>query len=208
MHKEIQLDQDYVFTFDLYSYNIQTVPASGTIIIVDNSGASVVAETAVSISTSGTISYTFLAAANDTLGENFKITLKWVENGVDNFIYYLFDVVRTPLVNTVRDEDLFRHLRDLRDKVLELTSETTATGTVNTLKCTRLSADNRSFLGGFVEIYINDTTRHEGIITSHTARAETVTFSPSYTVAIDSGLTIRLRTSYQDKINEAYEHFL
>jgi hypothetical protein len=208
MHQEIQVDIDHVFTFDIFDKNIQTVPASGTITIQNNSGTDVVAETAVAVATDGTMSYTFSASDNDALDVNYKITLKWVESGTTKYKYFLFDVVRTPLVNEVRDDDLYPHIEELRTKIKPIVSQTTASGTTTTFKSTRLKADDRSFKGGYVEIYITNTIVHEAIVTAHTAGDDTVTFSPAYTSSIASGLTYRIRPSYQQKIDEAFDNFV
>jgi phage pi2 protein 07 len=208
MHREIQLDKDYTFEFRFYTNGIQLVPSAATVAIFNNSGGTVVAATAGSIDAEGTISYTFLAAANDEDDVNFKVEVKYTVSGVDHYYWELFDVAYTPLNNNVRDEDLYPYVGELRDKVFGKTTRTTSAGSTTTLVSERLKSDRRDWTGGFCEVFITNTTVHEALITGYAKATGTVTFSPAYSTSIGTNLEVRLRSSYQTYIDEAFEEYV
>lgn len=205
MHKEIQEDKAYTFTWRFYDNGIQLVPTAATITITDHNGGAIVTAGICIIDAEGTITYALTAALNDTDGKNFRNELKYTVSSVDHYYYELFDVVKCPLINQVRDEDLFIYVGELRDKIYEKTLVTTSAGSTTTLLDTKLKADRRTWKGGHVEIYINNNITHEGIITAYTSTSGTVTFTPAYSVAIPITITYRIRTGYQDIIDIAYD---
>jgi hypothetical protein len=210
MRQEIEQSQDYTFTWSFYDNNIKLVPISGTIVVTKPGGDDLVSETAVSIATDGTISYTLLAANTGTIDPNYKITLSYTVSGVTTRQFYLFDIVKTPIVNTVRDEDLFQYVEELRDKNSPFVVETTSAGTAVTFISTELIPLNVDFKGGDVEISIIDTDIHSAEITAWDKNTGTVTFSPAYSTAADmvAGLTVKVRGSYQRFIDEAYNEIV
>lgn len=206
MHVEIQVDKDYTFSWPFYDRAGQIVPTSATVNIYDKAGSTVVSASG-SISTAGTITYTFAEADNDTEGINFKVVLDYVYAGETIRVVNLFDVVKYPLQNLVTEDDLFTYVPELRDKVFELNSFTTSAGTTTTLIDTRLTTENRQYKGGRVEIYI-DSTLHEAKVSNYASATGTITFTPAYTSVIASGTKYCLRDSYQDTIDVAYNNFV
>jgi hypothetical protein len=204
MRLEIQKSQDYPFTWSFYDKNIQEVPTSGTIKVYKPGGSTLVDTTAVSINTAGTISYTLLAANTGTVDYNYKIELTYTVDGVTSRPFYLFDIAETPLINTVRDEDLFQYVEELRDKVTPFQKETTSAGSTTTFVSTELSPLNIDFKGGDVELYITDTLTHRAEITGWNKTTDTATFTPAYTATIASGTRFNIRASYQRFIDETY----
>jgi len=208
LRKEIQKDQSYLFEWSFFDKNIQEVPASGTISVYNNSGTALVSAAAVSIETDGVIKYLLDATYTTTLDYNYKIELTYRVGDITHRPFYLFDVVNTPLQNTVRDEDLFQFAPDLRDKVQTNMVETTSTGTTTTFISTELRALNLDFKGGNCEILITDTTKHYAEITGWESDANRATFQPAYTSAVASGLKVRIRASFQRFIDDAWERFV
>lgn len=202
MHIEIAKDIAYTFEREYFIKGIQQVPSSGTAIVYDNNGGEAQASTVLSIDAAGKMSFSFTAENNDKDDRNFKIKWSFV---VTNTIiqYQLFDVVINPLTNNITDKDLFDYLPDLNSDIKELFGETTSIGSTTTLVSTRLTADKRDWTGGFIEIYIDGSTVHYARISTYASG--TVTFTPAYSVAIASELKYRIRTSYQDFIDKAYE---
>ncbi len=182
------------------------MPVSGTITVYKPGGnTELVSSTAVSIETDGEIKYTLSAANTATVDKNYKIELTYQ---VDDTVYrpfYLFSIVETPLINTVRDEDLFHYVPELRNKITPNVIETTSIGTTSTLISTELTAYNLDFKGGYTTIYIDDTTEHKAEITAWVPETSTITFTPGYTANIASGLKAQIRASYQRFIDEAYQ---
>jgi hypothetical protein len=203
-NREIQKSKDYVFSWSFYDYNIQDVPTEGTIKVYKPGGGTLVDTTAVSIDSAGTITYTLQAANTSVIDYNYKIELIYTSNGVEYRPFYLFDIVETPLINTVRDEDLFQYVEELRDKNTPFTKDTTDTGTTTTLISSELVPLNINFKGGDLEIYLTDTTSHRAEITAWNSTLGTVTFTPAYTSVISTGLRFDIRASYQRFIDEAY----
>lgn len=206
MHLEIKKDKDYTFSLSLIEYNIQSIPDSGVVTIKDNSGSSV-STGAVTVATDGTMSYTFLAADNNLQANNFSI--EWALTTGTTVSYYnsLFDVVLMPLNNLVNDSDLFIHCKEMSEKA-ELVYSTTAEGTTTTLISNRFETSRIEWLGGSVRIYIDDSTTHDAKITAYNDVNNTITFSPEYTAVIPSGVSFKIRASYQSIIDEAFNNFV
>ncbi len=208
MHLEIQKSKDHTFTWSFYDHNVQEIPVTGTVTVYDNGGAEVVASTAVAIETDGEIKYTLLAANTGTCARNFKIELFYQVGDVKKYPFYLYDVVETPLLNEVRDEDLFTHLPSLRTIVKQTVEETTAAGTTTTFISRDLCSRDVDYKGGFVTIYLDDTTTHDARITAYDKTNGQVTFTPAYTSSIGADLKFTIRSSYQEQIDEAYNSFV
>lgn len=209
MHKEIQVDKAKTFTWRFYSNGIQLIPSAAKITISNKNGTVIVDAASGTIDAEGTITYAFSAVLNNTDDINFKAEVKYTVSSVDYYYWELFDVVYTPLTNNVRDEDLFKYVGELRGKIFEDLISTTSTGTTTTAVSTDLKSDKRDWTGGFCEIYISQAITHEALITGYAKSTGTITFTPAYTSAIASGLKVRLRTSYQEFIDEAFnEHVI
>jgi len=206
MRIEIEKDQPYTFTWSFYDRNIQEIPVSGNITVYKNDGTTLVSETDVSIETDGEIKYTISATNTATEACNYKIELEYQVGDLKSRLYYLYDVVYTPLVNTVRDEDLFKYVKELRDKHKQYVKETTALGTSASFISSELNSLGTNFKGGDVEIYISDTLTHNALVTNWEKALNRITFSPTYTSSIESGKRFTIRPSYQDDIDEAYDN--
>lgn len=207
MDREIQKSKDYIFTWKKYQNGLQIIPTSAVITIFDNGGTSKQTG-AGSIDSEGTITYTFLAANNSTQNKNFKINLVYIYNAKSYEENQLFDVVLTPLVNTVSDNDLFVFLPDLRKNIFEITGETDTNGTLSTLQDNMLKSDNRDFTGGKVEIFVLDTKVHEANITTYSKTTGIITFSPSYSSTITNGIKYMVRESYSNLIQTSFDSFV
>lgn len=205
---EIQQDKDYVFSWSFYDKNIQQVPVEGTVTVTKPGGTELVASTAVSIETDGEIKYTLSSDYTTTVDENYRVELVYKVGDVWYRPFYLFDIVKTPLQNTVRDEDLFYHIGELRTQIKPIMIETTSTGTKSTLISTELKSFNIDFKGGMCEIFIDDTTTHQAEITNWEEALNKITFTPAYTANIASSDKVRIRASYQRFIDEAWNNFV
>lgn len=206
MKVEIQKSKSHTFEWSFYDKNIKEVPVSGTIKITKPGGSTALVDTTVvSVETDGTILYTLASANTGTLGKNYKIELTYQVGDVVKRPFYLFDIVETPLVNTVRDEDLFQYVEELRAQGQTYVKETSSAGTTSTLISNELNFLNVDFKGGNVEIFIDDTTNHDAEITAWDKNTSTITFSPAYSVSIGTGLKFTIRASFQRFINRAYE---
>jgi hypothetical protein len=202
---EIQKSVSHTFEWTFYDHNIQEIPVSGTVTIYKPGGdTELVASTAVSIETDGTIKYTLESSNTGTVDRNYKIALTYQVGDVVKRPFYLFDIVETPLQNTVRDEDLFKYVGELRDKTFNQVIETTSAGTATTFISTELASLNQDFKGGNAEIYLDDTTTHMAEITNYESDIYRCTFTPAYTSAISVNLKILIRSSFQRYIDTAY----
>jgi hypothetical protein len=204
MKAEIQKSISHTFEWSFYDMNIKEVPVSGTIKVYKPGGSTLVDTTAVSIETDGTIKYTLSSSNTGTVDKNYKIELTYQVGDVVSRPFYLFDIAETPLQNTVRDEDLFDYVPELRDKTSTNIVKTSSTGTTSTFYSTELNRLNIDFKGGSCEIYITDTTPHAAEITLWEKTISRITFTPAYTAAIASGAKVTIRASYQEFINRAY----
>lgn len=204
MHREIQVDKDFTFTFKFYDLGVQSVPSSATVSIFNNSGTSLQTG-AGTIDSDGTITFIFLEANNDDDERNFKVQVEYVVSTVTKFHFELFDVVVTPLTNNVRDEDLFVYMESLRGTLFTADFLTSSDGTTSTLISTDFLKDQRDWKGGLVQIFISNTITHEARITAFSRSTNTITFTPAYIAVIAMTKEFRIRDSYQTIINKAYD---
>jgi hypothetical protein len=204
MRNEIEKDQDHTFSWSFHDRNIQEIPVEGTIIVYKNDGTTLVSSTAVSIETDGEIKYTLSASNTTDVACNYKIELQYKVGDVITRDFYLFDIVYTPLNDNTRDEDLFKYVPELRNKYTPYVKETTALGTSSSLISKELEPLNIDFKGGHVDIYVDDTTVHSAEIINWEPALFRASFSPVYTSSIASGVRFRIRSSFQDFIDEAY----
>jgi hypothetical protein len=203
--REYQVDKAHTFTWSFYTRDIQDVPSYATVSIADN-GGSVLSSGSGSIDSTGTISYIFSAVANSIEGRNFRLTLTYTVSGVETVRHYLFDVVLTPLVCDVTDEDLFQYVPELRNKIKDTDGTATSAGTTVTIYSDLLKNDGRSFKGGRISIFQSDTLRHDAKITDFSSG--TVTFTPATTTAIASGTPYTIRPSFQTIIDTAFDQHI
>ena len=211
MYQEIKAGKDHTFVWEFYSDNIAELPVGGNITVYKNTGTVLIAETPVTINTAGVISYTLPASATsdeDRMRKNYKIELEYYVNQTTNYRSYLFDVVQTPITNDVRDDDLFLHLSELRSRVQERTIKTSSAGTTTTIIADALKTENRNYRGGLLDIFKTNAPTHHARITAHNEETNTLTFDPPNDVIVADETTIRIRDSFQDLINEAYENFV
>ena len=206
MHLEIRKSTAYTFTWDFFEYDIQEVPSTGTITIYKKTGAELVSETSVSIDSVGQIAYTISATDTATVDINYKIQLKYRIGDLYYYKHYLFDIVECPIVNVVKDSDLFELVPELRNDITEVTMETTAAGSTSTLVCSKLANDERNYKGGRIEIFISDTIVHPAKITNHVSN--TLTFSPAYSSAIGNSTVFKIRPSFQYIIDRAFNDYV
>lgn len=210
MKIEIIQSQPYLFEWSFYDSNIKEIPVDGTISIYKPGSTSspLVDNAAVSIETDGTMNYLMSADDTETVDKNYKIELTYQVGDVVKRPFYLFSIVKTPLINEVRDEDLFQHVPELRDKASTNVVETTSAGAASTLVSSELNYLNLDFKGGTCTIYIDDTTTHKAEITAWNKELSAITFSPAYSTSILSGLKVSIRASYQRYIDDAYNNFV
>jgi hypothetical protein len=202
--REYRVNSDIKLEFNFYENDLQQIPTAATITIYNPAGTSLVSTTA-AIATDGTISYSFSKTLNTNEGRNFRADLLYTIGGVQDGKSILFDVVKTPLINDVTDEDLFVYLPELRNKIKDTATQTTANGANNYLYAELLKNDGRQFAGGRVSIFFT-TGRHDAKITAFNQAAGMITFSPAAPAVVSSGVSITLRPSFQKFINTAFEN--
>lgn len=212
LHKEIRLRTNETFTWRFYEYAMQIVPTSAAVSVYNKNGTAIVNDEACVIDADGTIHYVLPGTLITSCDVNYKVELSY---SYFSSIYYpeeitqyhneLFDVVKAPLINLVTDTDLFIYLPELRDKVGEKNGTSTSDGTTSTIKDTELKSDDRNFKGGYIEIYISDSSFFRAQVTDFERSTGTVTFSPAYSTAITSGKKYFIRSSYQALIEAAFE---
>ena len=200
--REIEKDKAYTFTFKYFSDSVQQIPSAATVTIYDAASTTALSTGAGSIDASGTVTYTFSQALNDTEGENFMAKCDATIGSVVETQREVFDVVITALRNSVIDDDLYTYIPDLRDVIADFSGETNGTGTTSTFVDSALTTLKSDYKGGYGVIYIDEDTEHEFKVTSYSDG--TVTFAPVYTAAIGTGIRYRIRSSYSEQIEQAF----
>jgi hypothetical protein len=204
IHKEIEVDKAYTFSWKLYRNAIQITPTSATVTITNNSGGSVQTGSG-TIGSGGTVTYELTAANNDTIDENYKALLSYVYNSATTTQAELFDVVKQPIVNLVTDTDLYVYLDDLRRKLYTFSGESDNTGNLNVIQDDALKSDDRTWAGGKVEIYISDTIVHSANVTAFDSTTGNISFSPAYSSTVASSVKYVIRDSYTPQITLAFD---
>ena len=101
-----------------YEDNIQLIPTSASITIVQADGtamASPVASAVCSVDAFGTMSYAMSATNTAELGENFKATFTYIVGTVTYVHTLLFDIVLSRIGIEITDQDLIDDLSILKD---------------------------------------------------------------------------------------------
>lgn len=209
MKREIQEGKDYTFEWKFYRDNLQIIPTSVTLTFYDSSGTELVTDTSgtaslITIAADGTITYTLDADYTTPDDPNYKVIIKYTYGGIEYEQAELYDVAVMPLTNNSRDEDLFVYLPELRTKIQEYRGQVASTGTTSAFVDNNLKADYRSFKGGRGELYLTATEKVLFEVTNFARSTGTISFTPTQTEAVASGLRFTLRSSYQDIIDEAY----
>ena len=214
-HQEIQKDKAWSYVKRLYADNIQIIPTDvtlsfytrgGTLLISDDSDGSV------TIAADGTISYTLGATYTSLIDEYYKVVIDYIAGGASYSFSENYSVVAVPLVNNVRDEDLFVYCDELRNKILPKSGLTSDNGTTSTLVDKNLQNDYRDYLGGRGEVIVTDGNgdpeKVEFEITAFAKSTGTISFSPAASVVVGSGIRYIIRPSYKKYIEEAYDQFV
>jgi hypothetical protein len=111
-------DRAFTFTMRAYSSGTQVVPSSATITIRKPGGAALatpVSGASVTVAGGGDMTYALIAGNTSELGANYIADVAYVVSGTTYDARFLFDVVRTPLLNVVLQADLVFHHPDLTD---------------------------------------------------------------------------------------------
>lgn len=211
--REVGVNQDYIFKETYFEKGLAIIPTSATITIYNQSGVVVINGASMTVNTTtGELTYTWLAASNTKEENNFKVMITYVYNAISTKTNYLIDVVKNPLRCIVSDEDLFIQIGELREKVKEKTVSTDTIGTVNACVIKNLLTDVRDYTGGYVSFFIDSdptcTIQHDARILSHSQITGAITFSPSYTCSIPAQTTCRIRPSYKQSIDNAFNRFV
>ena len=205
MREEVRISADYVITQRVYGATGQQVPSASTVIVYDNGGTAVQASAAASIDSFGTITHTFTAANNDTLGNNYKAVITYTLDSIDYQAVQLFDVVTHPIPNDVSYEQLFEMMPDLRKDIMDYSGRLPLIGgSTTTFTDSGLTVDARDWTGARGKLIFGDGSDHEFRITVYDKATGAVTFSPAYSVAPPVDTKYELRESYQDMINKGY----
>ena len=208
MKKEIKKAQNYIFEYRFYRSNIQIVPTSATLTFYSNAGTVIQAATTGTIASDGTITATLLAAKIPAVSVNNKVLVSYVYATVTNEVAELFDVVSQPIVNTVIDNDLFEHIKELRNRIYDTEDTTTGLGTTSTLICKNLSTDSRNLVGGRGELRISATSVFEFEITNFAKSTGTITFTPAAADVVAIGTGFVIRESFKGSIDSAFGDFV
>jgi len=201
--REIQKNKAYTFTFNFYNRG-KKVPTSCTLSITSPGGTALVSDVSATISADGTCTYELPASKTGTEDRHYKIDVEALVDGDTIRHSELFDIVHTPIKNLTSDSDLYIWLPDLRSKVYERKSKTTADGTTTTLIDADLISDGRDFTNGVVEIYTSDSEAEICSISSYDVSTGTITFDRSLGNAVESGTRYAYRDAFYTLREQAY----
>jgi len=205
MKKEIRVSTAEILTFEYWENDVKLIPTGANIIILDKTGTEILASTACSIDAAGTVTYTILSTLITEVDINFRAEVIATIAAAEKITYLLFDVVKTPIESIISDEDLYGFVDSLRDSAETISSKSTATGTTSTLiDKSKLTQVDDYWNGGRLEINQSDVIKYAKV-TDFVSTTSTITFSPVLASLVATDTTYRLRSSYQQKIDEAFQ---
>jgi hypothetical protein len=209
MKREIQKSLDFNFSWYFSRDNITITPASSLVEFFNSSGTVIQASAAGTIAADGKVSKTLTAANIGTVERNYKVKITYTYNSETFIFYEIFDVVECPLVNNVRDEDLFVYIKELRDKVFTFSGKTTAAGNVggNTFIDEALKKPVDNFIGARAELYLTESDVRKLEIQSIDKTTGTATFLPALGSAVPLAARYVMRGNYSAQIKAAWEDF-
>jgi len=116
---EDQAPRDAAFPIEakVYSAGTQVKPTSATVTVRDPDGTEILAATAMTIETAGTLTYLLAAAKTADLWESAVIEINYTIATVVYRATFFFDVVITPLACDVVDNDLKAYFPLLADEI-------------------------------------------------------------------------------------------
>jgi hypothetical protein len=114
-----QAVRDAIFPIEVkvYAAGVQVVPSAATVTIKDPDGTEILAATAMTIATAGTLTYSLAAAKTADLWENAVMEIAFTVSSVGYTAVFLFDVVLHALYCTVTDDDLKAYFPQLASEI-------------------------------------------------------------------------------------------
>lgn len=210
MKQDILKDKIQTLYMTPYINNRPAVASSATIQITGPGGnviVSTVAATAID-STTGEISYNFLAALNNALGENFQAQWTYVVSAVTYYHTSLFDVVLNKLSISVIDDDLLDEQSDILERN-ESQSGVVDSATSTTLVDSELKKYTDSFWNGGLVTVINPATGTEQTRTVSSFVQSTGTLTvPAWAATPDAAYTYLARRGFTNKIAAAFNEMM
>lgn len=204
MNLEVQdKTTSFTFTYSKVENNLPVNISTASIIIYDNAGATLVNNVVLApVTNTATHTVNFSIDPDNgtwTIDRNFK-----AEFTIDGqLIPQLFNVVKYPFINHVKDEDLFDEATELKERAVSEVGEADS-GSTTTLIHADLNEVDDYWNGGLIKIWgdvsTSKITEHD--ITDFDSGTGMVTFTPARD-AVVLGDNYSLRRSYQKDINRA-----
>ncbi|MHB8053678.1 MAG: hypothetical protein ACYDH3_00275 [Candidatus Aminicenantales bacterium] len=110
-------DQAYPIEVKVYSAGVQVKPTAASIVIKDPDGDEALASTAMTVGSTGTLTYSLASSKTDELWENAVMEIIYTISTVVYRATFLFDVVLNALVCDVTDDDLKAYFPQLADEI-------------------------------------------------------------------------------------------
>jgi hypothetical protein len=110
-------DQVYSIEVMVYTAGVQVKPTAASIVIKDPDGTEILASTAMTIGTTGTMAYSLVAAKTADLWENAVMEIAYTISTVVYKATFFFDVVLNALACNVTDDDLKAYFPQLADEI-------------------------------------------------------------------------------------------
>lgn len=205
MITEIRIDADHTFEYTQYDQGLTVTPSSASALVFDNGGNQLASITG--IIADDTMSFTFLAADNGLLAQNFKIVMNYTANSEGQEVVFLFDVVNYPMQNSIIDEDLFSYIKELRS-VKRVSKKSSSAGTTTTLIDSTLTIDTRDWKGGRGQLLPTDADPFEFRCIQYAESTGTITFEPAFNTTTIAELSYILRESFTEQIERGFDYVL
>ncbi len=194
----------YTFEYEKVNKNLPIDITTALIKIFDNGGTELVTEKTMTI-VDNKATYTVDFSIDPDNGSwdidrNFKAEL----NIDGDFIPQLFDIVKYPFVNHVKDQDLFNEADELQSNASTETGEADS-GTTTTLVDSNRDEVDDWWNGGLIKIWQDENTSKitEHTITDFDGSTGLITYTPARDDAVVVNDNYELRRSYQLDINRA-----
>jgi hypothetical protein len=190
----------------IYDDNRPLIPTSATIALYNPSGSELQSADTVTIdSTTGEMSYSLTSLHTASLGLNYRAVWSYVSGGTTYTEEQLFDVVRSRLSIPIVDDDIFRELPSLKEKMPQIQGTATAATSTTLIDTVNLKQSDDYWTGGTLKIIAGTGVGQKRDISDFVQSTSTLTVSTAFTTTPDTSSIFIVYKSLTDQILNAYE---
>lgn len=200
---EIAVGRDEHFEWEIYEKALPVSVITAEVSFFDSDGELLQSSSA--SAQEGKIKATLLASNNTKLMRFGKAVLSVVHSTGSTQRVLYFDVVTHPIVNECLEEDLYAYEPYLRKKAYEYSGIASSAGVDSFSDFALADTYGEDFTGGRALLFVNGNRFVSVRIVDFDKTTATVYFSPSLESVPEQGMRYRIRASYEDILDKAFD---